>query len=175
MASGQLSRHEKRFKLSSLDKNARMRTYEEAFFWLADARIANICYAASEPSVGLSLSMEQTALKCYMADTGLLVTLAFSDNNDTDEDVYRAVLRGDIGLNEGMLTENYVAQSLKANGHRLFFYSQSGKKEGRSAWKSTSSLPDPMSMPPESRASAPSKLSRHADTEPSPRPIPRAL
>ena len=127
---GQLSRHEKRFKLSSLDKNARMRTYEEAFFWLADARIANICYAASEPSVGLSLSMEQTALKCYMADTGLLVTLAFSDNNDTDEDVYRAVLRGDIGLNEGMLTENYVAQSLKANGHRLFFYSQSGKKEG---------------------------------------------
>ena len=165
---GQLSRHEKRFKLSSLDKNARMRTYEEAFFWLADARIANICYAASEPSVGLSLSMEQTALKCYMADTGLLVTLAFSDNNDTDEDVYRAVLRGDIGLNEGMLTENYVAQSLKANGHRLFFYSQSGKKEGRSAWKSTSSLPDPMSMPPESRASAPSKLSRHADTEPSP-------
>ena len=165
---GQLSKHEKRFKLSSLDKNARMRTYEEAFFWLADARIANICYAASEPSVGLSLSMEQTALKCYMADTGLLVTLAFSDNNDTDEDVYRAVLRGDIGLNEGMLTENYVAQSLKANGYRLFFYSQSGKKEGRSAWKSTSSLPDPMSMPPESRASAPSKLSRHADTEPSP-------
>ena len=74
--------------------------------------------------------MEQTALKCYMADTGLLVTLAFSDNNDTDEDVYRAVLRGDIGLNEGMLTENYVAQSLKANGYRLFFYSQSGKKEG---------------------------------------------
>ena len=127
---GQLSRHEKRFKLSSLDKNARMRTYEEAFFWLADARIANICYAASEPSVGLSLSMEQTALKCYMADTGLLVTLAFSDNNDTDEDVYRAVLRGDIGLNEGMLTENYVAQSLKDNGHRLFLYSQSGKKEG---------------------------------------------
>ena len=83
---GQLSKHEKRFKLSSLDKNARMRTYEEAFFWLADARIANICYAASEPSVGLSLSMEQTALKCYMADTGLLVTLAFSDNNDTDDD-----------------------------------------------------------------------------------------
>ena len=165
---GQLSRHEKRFKLSSLDKNARMRTYEEAFFWLADARIANICYAASEPSVGLSLSMGQTALKCYMADTGLLVTLAFSDNNDTDEDVYRAVLRGDIGLNEGMLTENYVAQSLKANGHRLFFYSKAERRRGRSAWKSTSSLPDPMSTPPESRASAPSKLSRHADTEPSP-------
>ena len=47
-----------------------------------------------------------------------------------EEDVYRAVLRGEIGLNEGMLTENVVAQSLQGNGHRLFFYAQSGKKKG---------------------------------------------
>lgn len=127
---GQLSKHEKKYTLSSIDKSARMRTYEEAFFWLADARIANICYAASDPAVGLSLSMEQTALKCYMADTGLLVTLAFADRRETDENVYRSVLRGDIGINEGMLTENVVAQMLRANGHKLFFYSQSGKKEG---------------------------------------------
>ena len=127
---GQLSKHEKKYTLSSLNKNARSRTYEEAFFWLADARIANLCYAASDPAVGLSLSREQTALKCYMADTGLLVTLAFADGQETNEDVYRAVLRGDIGINEGMLTENVVAQMLRANGHRLFFYSQSGKKQG---------------------------------------------
>lgn len=127
---GQLSKHEKKFTLSSLDKNARMRTYEEAFFWLADARIANVCYAASDPSVGLSLSLDQSALKCYMADTGLLVSLAFADDFTTDENVYRTVLRGDIGINEGMLTENIVAQMLVANGHRLFFYSQSGKAEG---------------------------------------------
>ena len=127
---GQLSRHEKRFKLSSLDKNARMREYEEAFFWLGDARIANICYAAAEPSAGLALSMEQTSLKCYMADTGLLVSLAFSNDDVTDENVYRAVLRGNIGLNEGMLVENLVAQAFTANGHKLFFYTQSGRREG---------------------------------------------
>lgn len=127
---GQLSRHEKRFKLSSLDKNARMRSYEEAFFWLADARIANICYASADPSVGLSLNMEQSSLKCYLADTGLLVSLAFADKSETEEGVYRSVLRGDIGLNEGMLVENVVAQMLRANGHKLFFYLQSGKREG---------------------------------------------
>lgn len=127
---GQLSKHEKKFTLASLNKNARMREYEEAFFWLGDARIANICYAAADPSVGLALSMEQTSLKCYMADTGLLVTLAFSDNRQTSEEVYRAVLLDDIGVNEGMLVENVVAQMLVASGHRLFFYSQSGKKEG---------------------------------------------
>ena len=128
---GQLSKHEKKFTLSSISKNARMRTYEEAFFWLSDARIANICYASTDPSVGLGLSMGQTSLKCYMADTGLLATLALSTGSASEEDVYRAVLRGDVGLNEGMLVENVVAQSLVANGHKLFFYSQSGKKEHR--------------------------------------------
>ena len=127
---GQLSKHEKKFTLSSIDKNARMRTYEEAFFWLSDARIANVCYASTDPSVGLGPSMEQSSLKCYMADTGLLVTLALSVGAVGEEDVYRAVLRGEIGLNEGMLTENVVAQALRASGHRLFFYSQSGKRDG---------------------------------------------
>lgn len=128
---GQLSKHEKKFTLSSISKNARMRTYEEAFFWLSDARIANICYASTDPSVGLGLSVEQTSLKCYMADTGLLATLALSTEATDEEGVYRAVLRGDVGLNEGMLAENVVAQCLVANGRKLFFYSQSGKKENQ--------------------------------------------
>ena len=127
---GQLSKHEKKFTLSSISKSARMRSYEEAFFWLADARIANLCYASCDPSVGLSLSMDQTSLKCYMADTGLLVSLAFADDLGVKESVYRTVLRGEIGINEGMLTENIVAQMLVAGGHNLFFYSQSGKSEG---------------------------------------------
>jgi predicted AAA+ superfamily ATPase len=127
----QLSKHEKKFTLSSISKNARMRAYEEAFFWLSDARIANICYASTDPSVGLGLSVEQTSLKCYMADTGLLATLALSTGATDEEGVYRAVLRGDVGLNEGMLVENVVAQCLVANGRKLFFYSQSGKKENQ--------------------------------------------
>lgn len=132
---GQLSKHEKKFTLSSIDKSARMRTYEEAFFWLADARIANTCYASTDPSVGLGLNMEQSSLKCYMADTGLLLTLALSTGAVPGENVYRAVLRGDAGLNEGMLVENAVAQALRASGHRLFFYSQSGKREGQERMK----------------------------------------
>ncbi|HIY82698.1 DUF4143 domain-containing protein [Rubneribacter sp.] len=81
--------------------------------------------------------MEQTALKCYLADTGLLASLAFADKQETDENVHRSVLRGDIGINEGMLTENVVAQMLRVNGHKLFFYSQSGKKRARRAWRQT--------------------------------------
>jgi predicted AAA+ superfamily ATPase len=127
---GQLSKREKKFTLASLDKNARMRDYEEAFFWLEDARISNLCYASTDPIVGLSLNKEYRSLKSYMADTGLLVTLAFADKDTTDETVYRSILRGSIGMNEGMLVENLVAQMLIAAGHKLYFYSQSGQKEG---------------------------------------------
>ena len=35
---GELSRHEKRFRLASLSKSARMRDYEEAFLWLSDSK-----------------------------------------------------------------------------------------------------------------------------------------
>lgn len=106
---GQLSKREKKFTLASMGKNARMRGYEEAFFWLSDARIANVCYASNDLGVGLSLNMERSSLKCYMADTGLLVTLAFADGDVTDEGVYRSILRGNIGVNEGMLVENIIA------------------------------------------------------------------
>ncbi len=36
---GQLRKHEKRFKLSALQGDARMRDYEDAFMWLSDAKI----------------------------------------------------------------------------------------------------------------------------------------
>lgn len=126
----QLSKHEKRFTLASLGKSARSRTYEEAFFWLADAQISIPCFSSTDPSVGLALSRDSSALKCYMADTGLLATMSLLTSNATKEDLYRGVLFGKLSLNEGMLVENVVAQTLVAKGDRLFYYSQSGKKEG---------------------------------------------
>lgn len=127
----QLSTHEKRFKVSSLATNARMRNYEEAFFWLSDAQITNACFASTDPSIGLNLSRTKSSLKCYMADTGLLTTLALSTGMVTSEDIYRNVLLGKIAINEGMLTENIVAQSLVAKGEKLFFYSQTDTKNNK--------------------------------------------
>lgn len=125
----QLSKHEKKFSITSLGKNERMRAYEAAFFWLEDSFISNICYASNDPNVGLSLNMERSTLKCYLVDTGLLVTMVFADDLYTGEDIYKAVLLKDVGINEGMLMENAMAQMLVANNHKLFFYSQSGAGE----------------------------------------------
>ncbi|MBR6458549.1 MAG: ATP-binding protein [Actinomycetaceae bacterium] len=123
---GQLSKHEKKFILSTLSPHARSREYSGSFFWLADACITNNCFNATNPTVGLALSQENTTLKCYMADTGLLVSHTFADREVTPQEVYRDILLGKLEVNEGMLVENAVAQQLRASGHRLFFYSRSG-------------------------------------------------
>lgn len=85
----------------------------------------NNCYNATEPTVGLAMSEEHTTRKCYMADTGLLVTHSFMDDKFTDNELYRDILLDRLHVNEGMLMENIVAQELRASGHKLFFYSRS--------------------------------------------------
>lgn len=122
---GQLQRHEKKFRLSSISPAARMRDYEEAFFWLSDSGVVNCCYNTTEPSIGLSLNMERSTVKCYMGDTGLLISHAFDDRGTVPVEIYQKLILGKLETNEGMLTENIVAQMLRAAGHRLFFYSKS--------------------------------------------------
>lgn len=122
---GQLSKKEKKYSLSSLTKDARFRTYEESFLWLKEAMIVNTCFNATDPNVGLSLSLDSNTQKCYMADTGLLVTHTFNDTSFTENELYRAILFDKLNINEGMIMENIVAQMLRTNGHKLYFYSRS--------------------------------------------------
>ena len=121
----QLSKKEKKYKLSSISKEARFRTYEDSFIWLHEAMVVNTCFNATDPGIGLALSADNTTQKCYMADTGLLVTHTFMDNAFTENELYRAILFDKLNINEGMIMENIVAQMLRTNGHKLYFYSRS--------------------------------------------------
>ncbi|MBQ6770415.1 MAG: ATP-binding protein [Bacteroidales bacterium] len=126
---GQLQKHEKKFRLSAISKDARMRDYDDAFFWLNDARIVNCCYNTTEPSLGLRLNESRTTLKCYMADTGLLISHAFNEKGSVPLEIYQKLILGKLETNEGMLVENIVAQMLASSGHKLFFYSKSSNKD----------------------------------------------
>ena len=121
---GQLSKKEKKYTLSSINKNARFRSYEDSFIWLNEAMIVNACFNSTDPTVGLALSADYSTEKCYMADTGLLVTQTFMDKTFTDNELYKAVLFDKLDINEGMIMENVVAQMLRCNGHKLYFYSR---------------------------------------------------
>ena len=124
---GQLQKKEKKFVLAALKEEARMREYDSAFFWLEDAKIANICYNTTAPNIGLQLNEDRTALKCYFCDTGLLISLAFSARGIVAHEIYQKLMFDKLEIDEGMLVENIVAQMLKCAGHELFFYSNSAK------------------------------------------------
>lgn len=59
-----------------------------------------------------------------MADTGLLISHAFNLKTIMGNELYLKLALGKLEVNEGMLTENVVAQMLKAAGHELFFFSK---------------------------------------------------
>ena len=105
-----------------------MRDYETAFFWLADAMIVNMAYNTTEPSIGLGLNTDDSTLKCYMADTGLLLSHAFNEKAIVAENLYNKLLTGKLEYNGGMVAENVVAQMLRAAGHTLYFFSKYDKK-----------------------------------------------
>ena len=128
---GLLSRHEKRVVFNRIVENSTAEQYEETFFWLSDSMIVNECRRANDPAVGLSLSESDTYLKCYMGDTGLLLSHAFDENELLEEEVYKQILNDKLGLNEGMLYENVIAQMLAANNHRLFFYTHYNEEKKR--------------------------------------------
>ena len=128
---GLLSRHEKRVVFNRIAEGSIAEQYEETFFWLSDSMVCNECRRTNDPNVGLSLNESDTYIKCYLGDTGLLVSHAFDENELLEDEVYKQILAGKLGLNEGMLYENMIAQMLTSNGHRLFFYTHYNEEKRR--------------------------------------------
>ena len=128
---GFLSTHEKKVVLSQLERGATFDRYDDPLFWLGESMMCNLCYKCTDPNVGLALNKVDSAVKCYMGDTGLLVSLAFSENQIADESLYKQIMGGRLALNEGMLHENAIAQELVAQGKKLYFYTHYSEEKHR--------------------------------------------
>lgn len=50
--------------------------------------------------------------------------LWYMDEKFTDNTLYKDILLDRLGINEGMLMENIVAQSFRYSGRKLYFYSR---------------------------------------------------
>lgn len=128
---GALSSHEKHFKPGVVKAGSKMRELDSPFEWLAESMTVNIASNVTAPNVGLKMSEDRELIKCYMADTGLLVSHAFSENADAVPEMQWKILTGKLEVNKGMLIENVVAQMLRAAGQQLFFYFSSGNGESK--------------------------------------------
>ena len=121
-----IARHEWHFSPGAIRKGTGMRSYEATFEWLKAAMLVNVAYNAREPNVGLEMSADHSSLKCFLGDTGLLVSMAFSENELTAGEVQQRLLTGRLEVNAGAIYENIVAQMLRVAGQQLYFYACSG-------------------------------------------------
>ena len=128
---GLLSKHEKRVVLNSIVEGSSAEQYEKTFFWLQDSMICNMCFNCSDPNVGLAINEDRTYVKCYLCDTGLLVSHAFNENELFNGKLYNDILSDNLSINEGMLYENAISQMLTANGYDLYFYTKYSEEKHR--------------------------------------------
>ena len=131
----QLSNHNSVFRLSVVDENARTRNCGNAISFLNESMIVNNCINVTKPEVTLEMYADRTKFKMFMGDTGLLVTHILNNGGDTDK-MYRSLIIDNLGINQGMIFENIVAQMLRANGHELYFHEFEYCPEGNSVSKS---------------------------------------
>ena len=125
----ELSKHDKRYNLSHADPSARIREYKGPMNWLDEAMIINIAENVNDPSAAFNLSTIEPSFKCYLGDTGLLVSLAYKNQDYLDNELYKAILFDKLHVNEGMIIENISAQLLVSKGDQLYYYKKVDKEK----------------------------------------------
>lgn len=111
----ELSKKNKRFKLSDLSKSARTERYESDFLWLADAGVALPCYNVTQLVLPLLLNRQHSVFKLFLCDTGLLMAML-------GQGIQFKILQGEMDINWGAILENVCAQTLVANGFDALYY-----------------------------------------------------
>jgi len=127
----QLENKNSHFKFSLVDKNARYQNYVDAVSFVSQSMIGNECINVTKPEIALELFADRGNFKLYMGDTGLLVSQIMKSRDKSDEDLYKSLIFDDLGINQGMILENMVAQMLRASGQELYFHEYRYQAEGQ--------------------------------------------
>lgn len=118
----QLAKENKKFQYKLIEKGGTSTIFGESINWLVNAGIVNKC---TKTNIGLPLKMheELESFKLYMNDIGLLTNLS-------EFPLY--LIKNREAVNEtmiGMLTENFVASTLKYNGLNLNYWKNNQTSE----------------------------------------------
>ena len=95
-----LSHHDKKIKYSALGQGDRFSVSDSnALHWISESMVGSLCYGVEEPVLFEGFSIEPSKAKCYMGDTGLLLTLAAGKNYLTSE-IYKSFVLGKLSVND---------------------------------------------------------------------------
>ncbi len=119
----QLAKENTKFQYALIKSNARAKDYELSLQWLKASSVVLENVKVTEGKLPLSVYEEIDSFKIYYSDVGLLCFKS-------------GMLPQDIIVNSsisdkarGLLAENYVAEQLAANEHRLNYWESNGKAE----------------------------------------------
>ena len=113
----QLAKENRKFIYGCVREGARAKDFELAIQWLEDAGLIIKSYRVSKPDIPLIAYMEMSSFKMFMIDVGLL---------GAKGNIAAKVLLDGCRIFEefkGALTEQFVAQQLKAADRELYYYS----------------------------------------------------
>lgn len=118
----QLSHGGSRFQVSTVIDNQRADKVLPILQDMKASMMVNVANHCDDPNVGMSLTRNLEKFKLYMNDTGLFVTHVFKDKRAVDNIIYQKLLNDKLETNLGYIFENMVAQTLRAIGDELYYY-----------------------------------------------------
>ncbi len=117
----QLNNQSKKFQYSKIEKDARTREYETSLDWLLSANMILQSFQVSLPEIPLKVYSKEDFFKVFLNDVGLLCYM--SEINYVD------ILKDNVEIFKGPLTENYVACELINMGYGLYYWKNSATSE----------------------------------------------
>lgn len=118
----QLYKENKKFQYKVIKKGASTNLFGTSIEWLVEAGIVIKCKKVEQGNNPLNVFVDLSAFKIYMSDVGLLISKANFE--------YAKVLTYEINsVFKGGLVENYVAQTLLANNHTIFYWESNSRAE----------------------------------------------
>jgi predicted AAA+ superfamily ATPase len=118
----QLAHGGSRYQVSTIIEGPRAQDILPVIEDMKASMMVNVAYHCDDPHVGMSLTKNPERFKLYMNDTGLFVSQCFRDKKSVDNIIYEKLLADKLDANLGYLYENVIAQTLRASGHDLYYY-----------------------------------------------------
>lgn len=118
----ELNRNTSRYFVGNVVEGGRPDRLFETITDMQDSMVVSLAYHANDPSVGMALHKDPSRYKMYLGDTGLFITLAFLDKDYTENSLYAKLLNDKLSADLGYVYENVVAQTLRASGNELYYY-----------------------------------------------------
>ena len=116
-----LAKENKKFQYKDIEPTANKRGFENAIDWLKSSEMILQCFMVNKIEPPLKVYEQNDYFKLYLNDVGLLTSLL--DINFSD------ILLDNNFMFKGAIAENYIAQTLVANGLPLHYWKSQNTAE----------------------------------------------